>query len=1237
MSLHKLIAGSGYDYLTREVAALDATEKGHTGLASYYTERGESPGVWIGSGMDGVDGLAAGDPVTAEQMRALFGCGLHPLAELRQLQLEGPDLTLRDFQNAARLGAPFKMVDNDLIPFRVEVAKRIAALNAAIGEPADASIAAAHRARVRTQVAREFFLAEHGREPVDARELAGQIAKDSRARSQTVAGYDLTFSPVKSVSTLWAIADPPVAAKIEKAHQAAVKDALAFIEEHALFTRTGPQGIRQVNVRGLVAAAFTHRDSRAGDPDLHTHVAVANKVQTLDGRWLSIDGRVLFKANVAASETYNTALEQHLHETLGVRFAERPGTDPAKRPVREIVGVDPRLNQRWSTRRAHISTRRGELAIQFQNDHGRPPTPVEALQLAQQATLETRDAKHEPRSLAEQRATWLGEAAAVLGSSEAIASMVQTALTPHADTTTIADSHWIAETADHILTVMEASRATWQMWHVRSEAQRQVRTADVPAERSSALVDFVVNEVLDRRSIALAAPGDNIEEPDAFRRVDGSSIYTVAGADLYTSQRILDAEQRLVAAAGRRDGTVVGESAVDLALLEMAANGTALDAGQAALVRQMCNSGARLQLAIAPAGAGKTTAMRALTLAWTEDGGKVLGLAPSAAAATVLAEQIGIRSDTLAKLTWSLDAGDLPDWAATVGPTTLVIIDEAGMADTITLDAAVQFAIERGASVRLVGDDQQLAAIGAGGVLRDIQESHGALHLTELHRFIESGEAAASLALRDGKTEALNFYLDHGRVHVGDIATTTEDAFNAWVSDRAAGLDAIMIAHTRQLAAELNHRAREHRLDHSEAKVEVPLGDGNRASVGDVIITRRNDRRLRLTCTDWVKNGDRWMITHVGTHSELTVRHTRSRLTVRLPSDYVRAWTGLGYATTIHAAQGVSADTMHGLLTGEESRQQLYTMLTRGRHANHLYLQVVGDGDPHTVIRPEAISPYTPTETLQQILARDEAPSSASTVLRELNNPAARLFQAVQRYTDGLHVAAEQLVGPHAVADLDHADQYIPGLTAEPAWPTLRAHLIAVAAETGEHPLRHLLTAAAGGDLGTAGDMAAVLDWRLTTLTPTDPGPLPWLPGIPPTLHADPVWGGYLAKRSQLVADLAIEVQHHVRQSDAEPVWAATGTHASTALVGEIAVWRAANGIHIQDPRPTGGGTQLDTLQALWKQRLDRDIAHASHPPAAATSDQRRATRSAHSPRPERQSPHQQPERRPSGPSVRGR
>jgi conjugative relaxase-like TrwC/TraI family protein len=1050
-----------------------------------------------------------------------------------------------------------------------------------------------------------------------------------------VAGFDLTFSPVKSVSTLWAVADPAVAAVIERAHRAAVKDALTFIEKHALFTRTGPQGIRQVNVRGLVATAFTHRDSRAGDPDLHTHVAVANKVQTLDGRWLSIDGRVLFKANVAASETYNTALEQHLRDSLGVRFAERSGTDPTKRPIREIVGVDPRLNQRWSTRRAHIEARRGELAIQFQLDHGRPPTPVEGLHLAQQATLETRGAKHEPRSLAEQRATWLNEAAAVLGGRGAVASMVRTALAPPAETATIADTRWIAQTASRIVVVMEEGRSTWQMWHVRAEAQRQVRTIDMPAEHAAALVDLLVDEVLDRRSIALAAR-DHIEEPETLRRVDGSSVYTVAGADLYTSQRILDAEQRLLAAAGRRDGSAVDQVAVDLALLEMAANGTALDAGQAALVRQMSTSGAGVQLAIAPAGAGKTLAMRALTLAWTQDGGQVLGLAPSAAAAAVLREQTGIRTDTLAKLTWSLQRGDLPDWAASVGQLTLVIIDEAGMADTLSLDTAVQFAINRGASVRLVGDDQQLAAIGAGGVLRDIQHSHGALRLTGLHRFTDPAEAAASLALRDGDPEALDFYLDHRRVHVGDLATTTQDAFAAWVSDRAAGLDAIMLAPTRKLVAELNRQARDHCLGSHPARREVRLADANQASVGDVIITRTNDRRLRLAANNWVKNGDRWTITRVGRRGDLLVRHNRSNLTVRLPADYVREWTGLGYATTIHAAQGVTADTMHGLATGQESRQQLYTMLTRGRHANHLYLQVVGDGDPHTVIRLDTVAPRTPTEILQQILARDEAPVSASTLLGELNDPAARLFQAVQRYTDGLDIAAEQLVGPQMVAELDQVDQFVPGLTDEPAWPTLRAHLLALAAETEQHPFLHLRTAAAGRDLSTAGDMAAVLYWRLTALTPIDPGPLPWLPGIPETLHSHSVWGAYLAKRSQLVANLANQVQDHACQGDAPPVWAAPGTHPN-ALIGEIAVWRAANGINPQDPRPTGG-TQLETLPALWKQRLDRDVARATDPPADAKADERQTRHTALSRSYDnRQRPYQTPERRPSGPSAPSR
>jgi conjugative relaxase-like TrwC/TraI family protein len=1236
MSLHKLAAGSGYDYLSRQVAALDATEKGHVGLAAYYAERGESPGVWVGSGLSGIDGLNAGDPVIAEHMRNLFGHGLHPLADARAQHLDGSNIRLGAVDDARRLGTPFRVVD-EATPFRVEVAKRIADLNALIGGPADPEVAASSRARIRTEVAKEFFHAEHGRGPIDARELAAQIAKDSRPRSQTVAGYDLTFSPVKSVSTLWAVADQPVASAIESAHQEAVADALRFIEEQALFTRTGPQGIRQVNVHGLVAAAFTHRDSRAGDPDLHTHVAVANKVQTFDGRWLSIDGRVLFKAKVAASETYNTALEHHLRDALCVRFAERPGTDLAKRPIREIVGVDPRLNERWSSRRALINVRRGELAVQFQADHGRPPTAVEALHLAQQATLETRDAKHEPRSYAQQRATWLAEAEAVLGGRDAVTAMVAAALAPATYAARVADARWVGQTADRIVAVMEESRSTWQMWHVRAEAQRQVRTIDLPVDQSNRLVDLLVSEVLDHRSVALKGPPDAIEEPDALRRVGGSSVYAIAGANRYTSQRILDAEQRLLAAAGRRDGVTINQSAVDLALLEMAANRTALDAGQAALVRQMCTSGARVELAIAPAGAGKTTAMRALALAWTEDGGQVIGLAPSAAAAAVLAEQTGIHTDTLAKLTWGLQHKDLPDWAAHIDRRTLIIIDEAGMADTLSLDSAIQCAIDRGASVRLIGDDQQLAAIGAGGILRDIKHTHGALQLSELHRFTDPAEARASLALRDGDPRALAFYLDHRRIHVGDLAKTTEDVFTAWVADRAAGLDAIMLAPTRELVADLNRRARDHRLGATSPGREVELTDGNQASVGDVIITRSNDRRLRLSATDWVKNGDRWTITHIGKCGDLNVRHNRSRLVVRLPAAYVRISTCLGYATTIHGAQGVSADTMHGLLTGQESRQQLYTMLTRGRHANHLYLQVVGDGDPHSIIRPDTISPSTPTETLQQIVARDEAVLSATTVLRELNDPAARLFQAVQRYTDGLHVAAEQLHGPQTIAELDQADRYIPRLTTEPAWPTLRVHLLALAAETGEHPISHLLTAASGRDLRTAGDMAAVLDWRLTALTPSDPGPLPWLPGIPPALHAHPVWETYLAKRSHLVADLADQVQDHACHDDGPPAWAGAGGH-PTALVHEIAVWRAANGINPQDPRPTGGGGELDTAAALWKQRLDWQIARSTDSAGNDRFNERQAAHTASNrSHQDNRRPYPTPARRPNGPAAPGR
>jgi conjugative relaxase-like TrwC/TraI family protein len=1189
MSIHKLSAGSGYDYLTRQVAALDATQKGHVGLASYYTERGESPGVWVGSGMAAIDVLSAGDPVTAEQMRSLFGAGMHPLATQRLEQLDATELTDTNVRAATQLGSPFKVYSGEVSRFRVEVAKRIAAGRSATGRRGDESVSATDRARVRTEVAREFFLAEHGREPMDARELAGQIAKDSRPRTQTVAGYDLTFSPVKSVSSLWAVADPHVAAQIEQAHQAAVQDALHFIERHALFTRQGRNGVRQVNVTGLVAAAFTHRDSRAGDPDLHTHVAVANKVQTLDGRWLSIDGRVLFKATVAASETYNTALEHHLRDRLGGRFAERTDTGPGKRPVREIVGVDPALNERWSSRRVLIKDRQGELAAQFQRDHGRPPTPVEALHLAQQATLETRDAKHEPRSLTEQRSAWHTQAVETLGGPDALQTMIDKTLNPISIKSPAVDAEWVTATAEKVLAAMEERRSTWQSWHVRAEALRHLRAVQVPTDKVDQLVELLVAEVLHTRSVALTRTEDNISEPASLRRADGFSVYTVTGSELFTSARILAAEQRLVATGGRTDGRVVEAETVELALLEAAANGNALDAGQARLVRAVCTSGARLQLAIAPAGAGKTTAMCTLARAWSDSGGQVIGLAPSAAAAAQLRDATGAPAETLAKLTWSIHHDELPDWAERIGRSTLVIIDEAGMADTLSLDTAVQFIVGRGGSVRLVGDDQQLAAIGAGGVLRDIEASHGAVRLRELHRFTDPAEAAATLALRDGRPEAFGFYLDRRRVHVGDPTTTLESVFNAWQADRSQGLDAIMLAPTRELVSSLNQRAQDHRLARAAPGRQVELADDNRASVGDLIITRRNDRRLRISPTDWVKNGDRWTILDLTGNGGVRVRHVRNGRIVTLPRDYVGASVELGYATTVHAAQGVTADTMHGVATGEESRQQLYTMLTRGRTANHVYVSVVGDGDPHAVLQPDNVHLRTATDLLEQILARDAAPQSASTQLREQHDPAVRLGAATARYLDALYVAAEHLARPEVVANLDRsAERMLSGLPGALAWPTLRGKILLAAADAD--PVAEPLNAAATRHLTSTDDHAARTNWGIheAGLVGTA-GPLPWLPAIPRRLAADPDWGPYLDARSQLVAKFADQVR--LNGAAEAPAWAAQ-RHApvQAELIADIQVWRAATQVDPSDLRPTGP-LQLGYAARVFQRQLDKRLA----------------------------------------------
>lgn len=1209
MSLHKLSAGDGYTYLTRQVAAADDTNRGHGTLAAYYEQKGESPGVWLGSGLNSLPGsvpefLVVG-VVTEAQMTALFGEGRHPNADVIERRLQREGVHGRALDRATKLGHAYHLFEPS--EFQTALATRYRGFNTAHGQRPNAAIPARERARIRTELARNRFRSEHGRDPLDAREFTSYLTRVSRPGPVPVAGYDLTFSPVKSVSALWAIAPRELAATIATCHDEAVRDTIGWLEKHAAYTRRGTNGVAQVDTTGLIAAAFTHRDSRAGDPDLHTHVAVSNKVCTPDGRWLSLDGRALYRNKVTASEHYNARLEALLIERVGVRFAERGDAVDGKREIREVVGVPRALLRTWSSRRADIEAELAVLARRFQDEHDRLPTNVERVELAQQATLSTRNAKHEPRSEAEQRHAWRAEAAEVLGGADHVEALARQ-VTSHTRTTASASVD-VDQLAETVIATVQASRATWQEHHVRAEAERACR-------RLAAVPDFLVDQVTERslaNSVLLTA-SPSIDEPDPLRRRDGSSVYEVAGSRRYTSTAVLDAEQMIVGGAGCWNFYSVAAETVDLALLETVANGVQLGPDQAEMVRQLATSGARVQVALAPAGSGKTVTLGTLAAAWAAwaaEGNAVIGLAPTAAAARVLREELGdsvAATDTLAKLIHALRTGTaVPDWVDALGPGSLLIVDEAGVAGTLDLAAVVGYAGERGASVRLVGDDRQLAAVGAGGVLRDIERTHGAVTLGEVRRFTRSdgdpnrAEASASLALRRGDPAGLGYYLDHGRIHVGDALTTADEAFAAWAADRAAGLNALLIASTNAQVRELNLRAQAMRLAAAAVPAErqVTLADGTTVSEGDVIVTRRNDRRLALSATDFVANGDRWTVTSVRPDGELEVRHSRSRRRVTLPAEYVAEHVQLGYASTVHGAQGQTVDASHTVVTGIESRQLLYVAVTRGRRENHLYLDVTVPSDD-TALYAEAQRPSTAVEVLTRVIERDDSAVSATTARRLERHPVPLLGKACAEYLDALTVAGESILGPTGMAAVAaRAEEAVPGISGWPAWAVLHSQLQTVALN-GDEPGQALRDEKIFVRSDHSDDLAAILANRLEVHDRRN-GPLPWLPPVPRQIAEDDVWRRYFDWRAELIQrhGAAIRASASTWTEQTAPAWAVP-TLRDPDLTRDLAIWRAVQEVPDTELRPTGPPAP-GVKNGYQQQRLERRVSEAGAMPAKAT------------------------------------
>ena len=1227
MTMHKLTAGDGYQYLIRQVAAVDTTSRGKAPLIDYYSSKGESPGHWVGSGLASLEStgarwvpagdvadvwaVEAGSQVSEAQMKALFGEGLHPNADAIAAYVTQRGVHGVAASEATKLGRKFYIRDGETT-FARALAVAYRDHNEEAGAHWNAPIDAPTRAAIRTVVARRKFAEQYGRAPADDRELTGYIARETRARTTAVAGYDLTFSPVKSVSALWAIAPMDVAAVVERCHDAAVADALKWLETHAAFTRSGTDGVAQVDTTGLLGAAFTHRDSRAGDPDLHTHVAISNKVATVDAagvmRWLALDGQPVHRFTVAASELYNTRLEAHLGQRLSLRFADVPVDGRNKRPIREIVGMSTDLMTAWSSRRIAIESRTAELAKQFHATHGREPTHVETIALAQQATLETRDAKHEPRSLAEQRHTWRTQAVEVLGGVRELTVMLGGILSTPALPLDATDDAWIAKHAAQVISTVAQSRATWQRHHVLAEAQRVVRGSGHAADTT--LADKITAAALSEPlSLPHVGDGDGeMGEPQRLRRRDGASVYTRHGATTYTCHELLAAERRIVASAQLDGGRIVGDADIELAFADSAARDKPLNEGQIALVHDMASSGRRLALALAPAGTGKTTAMAALSHAWRSSGGTILGLAPTATAAIELGEDLSATTDTIAKYVWSTDPDSRqPDWFAAIGKDTLLIIDEAGKAGTLELDAVITHALARGASIRLVGDDCQLSSISAGGVMRDIAATTEALTLSELVRFSSTAESAATLAIRAGDPSGLGFYIDHHRVHVGSDDTAADMAYTAWAADLDAGRDSILLAPTNDIVDTLNARARLDRLAAADPKTlhgkEIILSDRLAASPGDLIRTRRNARKLHIGRNDYVRNGYRYQIIETGDDGSIKARHLGSRTLVRLPAAYVKKHVTLGYAATIDSAQGLTAGhACHIVGAGTLTRQLLYVALTRGRIENHVYLSTA-ESDPHRVISPKATHPETAVDVLSATLRRDGAQVSATTAARDAADPFARLGPAAAMYYDALGEAAHQLASPSTLAQLHiTADQLDPGLTRAQAWPVLCKHLAIIAA-AGHDPLASLTDAATQDELFSAQDPAAVVDWRIdpTGAHSTGIGPLRWLPATPTLLADDPQWGTYLTRRAELVAELADQIRdtvtHHWTPATA-PVWAKPVMAANPKLAAEIAVFRAAHNVADDDSSllgPPQYAVRARSIQTMLEHHA-QDALRTQHP-----------------------------------------
>lgn len=762
-----------------------------------------------------------------------------------------------------------------------------------------------------------------------------------------VHGFDLTFAAPKSVSLLRALRGEDVAQKaIAGAHTAALAEAMEYLAAHAGYTRvhnpvTGEKDL--VRLPGLVAVAYQHETSRCGDPHLHTHLIVPNRQARPDGRMVSIDGTSLYHEARAAGVVYQATLRRELFQSLGIEWEP---VDPST-GMAEVAGIARDSITAWSRRSSQL---REWAAHNLVSLNGR----LSAAQLAA-AQKATRPAKPEELAWSQLQQQWRADARG-LGVDRAAFMQARAARTAAARTAFTG--------ARLVAAAEEIDKAAFTRADLVELVGAQL---PVDGEQSPrAAVEAAVDEIGMRLTAARAA-------------------HEREGHERFTLARILAEEAAVLDLVDTQNPR---------AMLWVRDEDTAgLSPDQRTAVENIGGSPWIVQPLSAPAGAGKTTSLRALvSAAHHRYGASVVVLAPTGQAVDVaMREGAGDDGMTIAKALHSLRDGTLKldQW-------TLVVVDEAGIVGTNHLRQLLTATTQAGAKTVLIGDAHQLAPVKArGGMFAQLcADLPWTQQLSEVWRMTDPDERDASLALREGEAKdrrrAVDWYRQHDRLHCGDAITMASDALQAYTADTTLGRDALLVCDTTEMVDALNQRIHRDRVHTDTATMTVARGQ--QVTVGDVIISRRNDPTIAFhhstpnaESLPSVRNGNRWRIAGIDTKRNLLgAERLDDGARVLFDQDYFREHVSLGYAVTVHSAQGVTADASIAVLREGTSRSLLYVAMTRGRHANsaHIYERSTeasefGREEPaetHSAQRGDSREAAT---LIHSILANDEPATTA--------------------------------------------------------------------------------------------------------------------------------------------------------------------------------------------------------------------------------------------------------------------